>query len=251
MNSIYIREKKRLFSLKRFRILAIAAYLGAVGLTVYTKQTFWNDIMYTFRIQDYVLYIFNAVSGMTVLLGLYRIKFTRNTIEQMEVSGGKKWMAVIAKWRAGISALFALYFIMALLIVAMSFIFGAGNSLFQIKAMLVSLLMDMVAAMACYSVAMVFLFLTAFWVLPLVVYAALMCVYPIWMSRWSLRGFTFMAYTTAKDAYSAFMLGRTDLKFIPIVLLYVVASLFLTMIIFKFKRKERRKLKDLFKKQKA
>ena len=109
--------------------------------------------------------------------------------------------------------------------------------------------MDMIAAMACYSVALVFLFLTAFWLLPLAVYAALMCVYPVWMSRWGLRGFTLMAYTSAKDAYSAFMLGRTDLKFIPVILLYVVASLFLSMIIFKFKRKERRKLKELFKKQ--
>ena len=251
MNAIYIREKKRLFSLKRFRFLAFAAYLGVIGLVIYTKQTFWNDIMYTFRIQDYVLYVFNAASGIIVLLGLYRIKFTRNTIEQMEVTGGKRWMAVIAKWRAGISALIMLYFIMALLIVAMGVIFGAGNSVFQLKAMLVSLLMDMIAAMACYSVALVFLFLTAFWLLPLAVYAALMCVYPVWMSRWGLRGFTLMAYTSAKDAYSAFMLGRTDLKFIPVILLYVVASLFLSMIIFKFKRKERRKLKELFKKQKT
>ena len=251
MNFLYRKEKKRLLSLKRFRFPAIAAYIGVIGLIIYTKQTFWNDIMYTFRIQDYVLYVFNAAAGMIVLLGLYRFKFTRNTIEQMEVSGATRWMAVLAKWRAGISALFILYFIMAVLIVAMGFIFGAGNSAFQLKAMLVSLLMDMIAAIACYSVAMVFLFLTAFWLLPMLVYAALMCVYPVWMSRWQIRGFTFMAYTTAKDAYSAYMLGRTDLKFIPIVLLYIVASLLLMMIIFKFKRKERRKLKDLFKKRAA
>ena len=140
--------------------MAAAAYLGAVGLTVYTKLSFWNDIMYTFRIQDYVLYVFNAASGVMVLLGLYRFRFTRKTIEQMEMNGSTRRMAVTAKWRAGITALFLLYLIMALLIVAMGLIFKAGNSAFQLKAMLVSLFMDMLAAMASYSVAMVFLFLT-------------------------------------------------------------------------------------------
>ena len=160
-------------------------------------------------------------------------------------------MAVIAKWHAGVSAFFALYIIMALLIVALGLIFKADNSVFQLKAMLISLLMDMIAAIASYSVAMVFLFLTAFWILPLAAYAGLMCVYPVMMSRLKLRGITALVYTSTKDAYSSFMLGRTDLKFILVVMLYIAVSLILSMLIFKFKRKERRKLKELFKKHKA
>ena len=251
MNSLYHIEKKRLFSLKRFRFLSAALFIGAIAFTVYTKVTFWNDIMYTFRMQDYVLYVFNAAVGLIVLLGLYRFRFKKNNIEQAEMSGGSRKKVVTAIWRAGNSAIFRLYLIMALLIVVMGLIFGAHNSVFQLKAMLVSLLMDMVAAVAVFSVALFFLFLTSFWLLPIIVYAGLMSVYPILMSRWELRGYTLFVYTAAKDAYSGYMLGRLDLKFIPVFLIYVAVSLILSVIAFKFKRKERRKLKELFNKKKA
>ena len=250
MNPLYRIEKKRLFSLKRYRFMSAALFIGAIAFTVYTKVTFWNDIMYTFRIQDYVLYVFNAVVGVTVILGLYRFGFKKNTIEQAEMSGCSRKKAVTAMWRAGNSAIFRLYLAMALLIVAMGFVFKAQNSVFQLKAMLVSLLMDMVAAVASFSVALFFLFLTSFWLLPVAVYAVLMSVYPILMSRWELRGYTLFVYTAAKDAYSGYMLGRLDLKFIPVFLVYVAAALILSVIVFKFKRKEKFRLRDLFKKKK-
>ncbi|MBP5608997.1 MAG: hypothetical protein J6X66_12140 [Lachnospiraceae bacterium] len=251
MNPLYRIEKKRLFSLKRYRFLSLALFIGAVAFIVYTKVTFWNDIMYTFRIQDYVLYVFNAAAGVIVLLGLYRFKFTRNSIEQGEINGVSRRGNVIAKWRAGISGLFRLYFIMALLIVALGFVLDAQTTAFQLKAMLISLLMDMIAAIASFSVALFFLFLTAFWLLPVAAYAVLMAAYPILMNRLGVRGYTFFVYTAAKDAYSGFMLGRADLKFIPVFLVYVAVSLILSALVFKFKRKERRRLRDLIKKNKA
>ncbi len=251
MNPLYRIEKKRLLSLKRFRFMSAALFIGAIALTVYTKITFWNDIMFTFRIQDYMLYVFNTAAGVTVLLGLYRLRFTRNSIEQGEINGVSRRGNVIAKWRAGISAIIRLYLVMAVLIVALGFVFKAQTTAFQLKAMLVSLVMDMTAAIASFSVALFFLFLTAFWLLPIVVYAVLMCVYPVFVNRLGVRGYTLFVYTAAKDAYSGFMLGRIDLKFIPVFLIYVAVSIVLSVIVFKFKRKERRRLRELFKKNKA
>jgi hypothetical protein len=243
MFQLFGYENKRIISLKRFWILVILSFIGALGWIIYTKVTFFNDFMFTIRAQKYALFVFNLLVGVIIIISQYRRKYTKTGIELTETYNTARRNLVTARWLSGLCVIFCLYIAMLLWMLLLGIIFGAHNTAFQIKVMIISYLMDMIAVMGNYSIALFLLFLTAFPIFPILVYTVLMWLYPVYIDRVNFRGFTVFIYTATKDSYSAFLLGSVNLIFVWLFIAYAVLSLLLSMLVFKFKKKERKKKK--------
>ena len=50
---------------KRFIVLMALAFIGAVADTIIAKSAFWNDLIYLFAMQKYVLYFFKEYNNLS------------------------------------------------------------------------------------------------------------------------------------------------------------------------------------------
>ena len=241
MGKVLSSEINRFLSLKRFWILTVLTFLAGLLMVVDTKTTFFNDFMFLDSIYGFNSFIFNMAVGIIIFVSLYRRKYTRKSIELSEENNVKRGVVVISEWMTGTIAIIGLYIAIIPWVLLLGLIFGAHSTGLQIKAMSFLFLFDMIASIGCFSAALIFFYLTAFPVLPIVIYGALIWVYPIVTSLFKLRGIWADIYFCTKSAYTSFMFGNVNLWFIPVLMIYVAFSLGLSVLIFSFKKKERKK----------
>ena len=155
---------------KRFIILMPLVFIGAIVMTVITKNRYWNDLTFFFAMQDYVMNFFNPAVGLILLFSVYRRKYTRTSIEQVEEHGVKRREGVIARAMAGSIILFVIYSVMVLFVLLLGLVFGAHCTGTQTYEIATKLGLDMIAAITTYVVSLFWLYLFAFPIVPMLVY---------------------------------------------------------------------------------
>jgi ABC-type transport system involved in multi-copper enzyme maturation permease subunit len=155
---------------KRFIIFTAFLFIGVIIDTALSKADPWNDLIYFFAIQDYIQTVFTPFMGIILILSVYRKKYTRTSILQVEEKGMKRYQGVFARVKAGCIILFCCYVLMALFVIALGLIFGANLTSQQTWMLMLRLLTDFLAAAAIYTGALFFLYLFAFPVFPMIWY---------------------------------------------------------------------------------
>ena len=155
---------------KRFIILTALLFIGVVFETVMTKGSLWNDMTYFLTMQDYIQTTFTPIMGLILILSVYRKKYTRTSILQVEEKGLKRSQGVIARTISGSVILLCCYVLMVLLVIVLGLIFGAHLTSQQTGMLMLRLLTDFLAAAATYIGALFFMYLFAFPAFPMVWY---------------------------------------------------------------------------------
>ena len=155
---------------KRFIILTALLFAGAVVEAVLNKTDLWNDLTYFLAMQDYIQTVFTPFIGMILLLSVYRKKYTRTSILQVEEKGLKRSSGVIARTVSGSVILLCCYALMALFVIVLGLIFGANLTSQQTGMLMLRLLTDFLAAAATYIGALFYLYDFAFPAFPMIWY---------------------------------------------------------------------------------
>ena len=155
---------------KRFVILTALLFILAIVETALSKADPWNDLVYFFAMQDYIQTAFTPIMGLILILSVYRKKYTRTSILQVEEKGLRRSQGVIARTVSGSVILLCCYVLMALFIIVLGLIFGAHLSSQQTGMLMLRLLTDFLAAVATYAGSLFFLYLFAFPAFPMVWY---------------------------------------------------------------------------------
>ena len=155
---------------KRFIILTALLFIGVIVETTLSKADPWNDLIYFFAIQDYIQTVFTPLMGIILILSVYRKKYTRTSILQVEEKGLKRSQGVIARTISGSAILLCCYVLMALFVIVLGLIFGAHLTSQQTGMLLLRLLTDFLAAAATYIGALSYLYDFAFPAFPMIWY---------------------------------------------------------------------------------
>ncbi|MCR5847755.1 MAG: hypothetical protein K6G75_06510 [Lachnospiraceae bacterium] len=237
MTKVLSNEIKRFLSLKRFWIPTCLSLITFLVIIVVSSRSFFNDLLYTETVLTYEVYFYSFMVGLIIFICLYRKNFIKKLSESADEYNVKISTAVLCEWITGVCAIMVLYGIMIVLALLFGFVFGLNISALLVKAVILTSVMDMIAVTACYSVSLIFLFITPFPVLPIFVYSALAWIYPVCLDIFGKNGIRLHIYTDTREAFSAFMMHGTDWKFVPVFILYVIPSLLLSMLVFKIKKK--------------
>lgn len=163
---------------KKFIVLAVLVFIGAIVTTVITRNKHWNDLTYYFAIQKYISRVFTPAIGITLILSVYRRKYTRESILQTENHHAGRSAGVLSRFISGSVILIACYAIMAVLSVVLGLVFGAHNTGDQIIEILFRLLTDCTGCIAAYAAALFWLYLFAFPAVAVVIFAVTMFILP-------------------------------------------------------------------------
>lgn len=236
---------------KRFIILMPLVYIGAIVMTVITKNRHWNDLTYFLAIQDYILKFFNPAAGSILLLSLYRRKYTKTSIQQVEDHGMKRSAGVLARTEAGCIILFCCYAVMALFIILTGLIFGAHLTSVQTGQLALRLLTDFLAAAAGYVFAQFWLYLFAFPAVPIILYIIVIMIAPV-LYKESIGYYANLYYWVCALIfpkmnmdlfYSSAVLSGTRWEYLLFLIAQAAVPFLLTLLVFKLKKKERKKRK--------
>ena len=167
---------------KRFILLTLILFIGAVFMTVSTKNKHWNDLTFFLAMQNYVKNYFDPFMGAILIFSVWRRRYTRSSIEQAESHGVKRASAVFARAAAGSIILFFCYALMALFMVILSLVFRAGSTPTQAADLLLRLGTDLIAAITIYVGSLFWLYLFAFPVVPIAVYVASILAAPVFFA---------------------------------------------------------------------
>ena len=174
-----IREELQItLKKKRFIVLTALVFIGAIVTTVITRNKHWNDLTYYFAIQEYISRVFTPAIGIALILSVYRRKYTRESILQVEDHNSKRFVGVLSRFISGSVILTACYVVMAVFAVAFGLIFGAHNTGDQIAEIMFRLITDCAGCIAAYAAALFWLYLFAFPAVPVIVFAVTMFVLP-------------------------------------------------------------------------
>lgn len=228
---------------KRFIVLMALAFIGAVADTIIAKSAFWNDLIYLFAMQKYVLYFFNPIAGLALIISVYRKKFTRNSILQVEEKNLKRPIGVISRLVSGALILAASYLLFAVFTIIMGFIFGAHMTAADTGILLLRLLMDCLANIAVYSLSLFFLYLFAFPIVPVFFELLFMLGVPaffVYLRSSSNIVFKtavwFVPKTNTDSGYTNLLLSNPDLKNAGIYLIHLSLPFLLTLMVFRLKK---------------
>ena len=235
---------------KRFILLMPLVYIGAVVVTVITKNKHWNDMTFFLTMLDYIFRFFNTSVGLILIFSVYRRKYTRSSIEQVEEHGVKRNTGVAARAFAGTIILMFCYAFMALFIILLGLVFGAHCSGYQIYELVMRLAADCIAAVTIYIGTLFWLYLFAFPIVPMIVYFISVFALP-WIftieEHYSNIYFRVASFISAKCGMDVFftsvILSKPQWLYILSFIGHIVLTLLLTMLVFKFKKKERKKKK--------
>lgn len=231
-------------SKKRFIILTALAFAGAVVSAVITRNGHWNDLTYFFGIQKYITDYFDPLIGTALILSVYRRKFTRNSILQVEEKGLKRSAGVLSKTVSGALILAACYLVMAVLVILLGLILGAHMSAAQTGQILLRLLLDCLAAVVIYIAALFFLYLFAFPLVPVIVYVTLMTfavqfyhnVFGMFANNIYLICCFIDPKINADNTYTLLLLSGIRLENILIFPVQAAVPLLLSLLVFRLKK---------------
>ena len=235
---------------KRFIILMSMVFIGAIVVTVITKNRHWNDLTFFFAMMDYIADVFNLAVGLILILSVYRRKYTRSSIEQVEEHGVKRSKGVIARAIAGSVIIFVAYSLMVLFILLLGLIFGAHTPGMKISVIATKLGLDCIACITAYVVSLFWMYLFAFPIVPMLVYTLLIYLIPgffIDVNSYSniiYKIGTFISSKCAMDVFfTSVILANPQWLYLLICIGHIVLAVLLSMLVFKFKKKERKKRK--------
>lgn len=250
MNEIIKEEIFKTIKKKRFILLAALAILGIPVITLMTRNNYWNDLTYYLAIQKYLFYVFGPAIGTALIISVYRKKYTRNSIIQVEDHNVKRPAGVLARVISGAVILGVCYALAALLIIFLGVIFGANLSIVQTGELILRMAIDCLGCIVTYVTALFWLYLFAFPIVPVLVYLVLMIVIPYVYQFFNIYvggKYNYVCYFVPK-ALTDFIYTNLVLKDIRwlnalVLFLQVLVPFLFTLLIFKFKKKERKKRK--------
>jgi len=235
---------------KRFIILMALVFIGALVMTVITKNGHWNDQTFLFAMLKYIANYFNPAVGLILIFSVYRRKYTRSSIEQVEERGVKRSAGVIARAIAGSIIIWVCYSLMVLFILLLGLVFGANNSGMQIAVIATKLGLDCIAAITAYVVSLFWLYLFAFPIVPWLVDFILIFFMPwffVAIESYSNILFRVGAFISPKCGMDVFftsvILANPQWLYLLACIGHIVLAVLLSMLVFKFKKKERKKRK--------
>lgn len=228
---------------KRFIILTALAYIGLIIFMIGEKSEYFNDLTFFFAVNKYIFYVFDPLIGITLIISVYRKKFTKNSILQVEAHNAKRAEGVISRIISGSVILIACYLIMALLVIILGLILGAHINAGQTGLLMLRLAVDCLAGVAVYITALFWLYLFAFPIVPVLVYGIEMLALPAYFlgSDAVLSDiFKYLSWFFVKlnTDYIYTNLLFSDLHIIAVLvfLLQVVIPLLFTLLVFKLKK---------------
>ncbi len=231
---------------KRFIIFTALLFISVIVETALSKADPWNDLVYFFAIQDYIQTVFTPLMGIILILSVYRKKYTRTSILQVEEKGLKRSQGVIARTISGSVILLCCYVLMALFVIVLGLIFGAHLSSQQMGMLLLRLLTDFLAAAATYTGSLFFLYLFAFPAFPMIWYGFF--TFAAYLMLGSFTGtvvYRVCDIIIPKPDVDVFYTGLVMSSFrwdcVLILLAQILIPLLLTILVFKFKKLKEKK----------
>lgn len=228
---------------KRFIILTALLFVFEIVNIIDDKGDFFNDLIYFFSVQDIITMFFSPFAGVILIISVYRRKYTSKSIVQIKKHHQKRYVGVLARAIAGSVILVGFYVIMAIVVLLIGVIFGAHMTGEQTGALLLRFLTECFASIATYVVALFWLYVFAFPVIPAILYAAMMLIHPIYS-----RLYTFYSHigykiavivlpkVTGDASYSTLLMNNLEWRYVGIWILQVAVFLLLTMLVFKLKK---------------
>jgi len=228
---------------KRFIILTALAYIGLIIFMIGEKSEYFNDLTFFFAVNKYIFYVFDPLIGITLIISVYRKKFTKNSILQVEAHNAKRAEGVISRIISGSVILIACYLIMALLVIILGLILGAHINAGQTGLLMLRLAVDCLAGVAVYITALFWLYLFAFPIVPVLVYGIEMLALPAYFlgSDAVLSDiFKYLSWFFVKlntdYIYTNLLFSDLHIIAVFIFLLQVVIPLLFTLLVFKLKK---------------
>ena len=232
---------------KRFIVMIGLVLLGALGMTIYTKVKFWNDQTFFFAMYNYIFYVSSWVPVAAIIISIYQKKFTKNAILLVEEHGKKRASGVMSKFFAGALTIICVNLIIMLWILLLGLCFGAHSTWEQIWMLALRIGMDCVAGIACYSSALFLMFIFAFPVIPLLylVFMVFVSVFFYYTRAYGVDGYVFAVFLdpklTSDVTYTQLLFFDSELVLPILFLIFTVIPLLLSIPVFCFKKKERKR----------
>ena len=235
---------------KRFIILTALLFIAAVIKTVMTKTDYWNDLTFSFAMQDYVWSFFDPFMGMIVTLAVYRRRYINSSILQAEKHSVKKCQSVIARAISGSIILACCYALIALFVILLGLIFGAHATAQQTGDLMFVILGGFFAAVASYISALALMYLIPlFSIFPVIWSGILMYLAPYILNSLNQHeAFVIIRFLVPKSNMDVFSTGLGLSYFrwdcIGILLLQIAVPLLLAILIFKIKKFKEKKPRE-------
>ena len=247
--------KEELFHIirkKRFILLTAIAIIGVLVTSIITKNKYLNDLTYFFAIDNYIFYVFNSVIGFALIISVYRKKYTKNSIIQVEEHGVNRLSGVISRTISCSLILIVCYALTILFIIVLGLILGANLSSVQTGELALKLTFDCLACITTYVIAQFWLYLFAFPVVPVIIYELLMlgatALYHVMSGGYIANTYRIIRFISPKaltdSIYTNVLLYNNNIKYYSLLLLQITVPFLLTLIVFKLKKKERKKKKS-------
>lgn len=228
---------------KRFIILTALTLIGVVITLIDARSGVWNDLTYLFAMQGYLSKVFIHAVTVTVILSVYRRKYTRSSILQTEARNQKRSSGVLARAIAGYVLIIACFLIYALLFVLLGLISGAHNPAAQTGQFMIYLSLYCLACLAAYSIALFWLYLTAFPAVPVIVYLISMAAVPVLFASTGLYKTNFMLPAcfvipalAADNEITHLMYSDPNAACFIALVLQIIIPLLLAIFVFKLKK---------------
>ena len=243
MTKLIIEDIKEIVKKKRFIIMMAIAYIGLLVATIYTKVKFWNDVTYTFSVHSYMYAWFNLVVGIALIISIYRLKFTKNSILLVEKFECKRFQGVLSKTIASAIILLGAYIILAVLTILLGILLGAHCSFDQTVTTLLKMCTDYFAILATLAYCYFFLYLFAFPVVPVILYVLLMAVvsgvlrfYDFYADVVPRTMSFFIPKLNADIVYTGLILYNPNFALMALFIAHLAIPTLLSMLVFKLKR---------------
>lgn len=243
MTGLIKEELLSVIKKKRFIILTAAAFIGAVVTAVLTKNIYWNDLTYFLALQNYISTVFTPLAGFSLILSVYRKKYTRSSILQTEEYGTGRVAGVMSRFISGSVILIACYAVMVLLVLLMGLVLGAHTTAEQAGAFAARLVTDCAASIAMYSISLFWLYLFAFPAVPVLLQGVLMIGIPYIAGSYNLYdiyiyriGGFIVPKLTGDIAYADLVLANPRFADAGFFLLQITVPLLFAMLVFRLKK---------------
>ena len=210
---------------KRFIILTALLLAGAAVMIVFKKNDYFNDLTCLFAMKQYINYIFNPAIGAILIFSVYRKRYTNSSITRAEEHGAKRSTAVIARAAAGSIILAVCYAAAAAILLITALILGANLSASQTGMFLSEVLSAFIAAVTIYNGAL-------FWLFPYI-----FVVEDDVLDNMVFKVCSYVLPKSGMDVFAAGLIyGNPKWIHVLICIAYIVLTVFLAAVVFRFKK---------------
>ena len=239
-----LNEVKHIAVKKRFIILSALLFLWMIVWAVLAKTDYFNDHIYTVKMQRFLRIFFKPAVVCILLFAQYRRTFTKTLVEEAKERKLGSIKLVISRWCAGVAVLFTYYLIAWLFILLLSLILGAHCTGAEIWALTLYVFFGWILAVGSYGIALLFMYLIPFFLPAWLFYGFFAGVAPIILFSVDAPGYPLIRFLDqflisyyTEAGYTAGTLGQTRWGFLLILLIYTAISFGLSILFFHLKKK--------------